>query len=202
MKKLENTKLIIPNDFLEKYDLDLSALMLLFLVKQQINIVNLKAQLAYAGYITIQNDNTTVTTELGELIIKDLWEFNNLIPKPENIDLLELAKEMQSIFPSGLKPGTNNTWRGNKYEIQQKLVKFQEKFNLELDREAILTATKAYVNSFNQNYKTMHTLKYFILKHVNVGGEMELKSELLSFLDNDIQESDNLLDDDYLSKLL
>lgn len=202
MKKHNDTQFVVPNAFLEKYDLDLITVLTLYLIYKNVNTVNLLAQLEHLHLITLKSPTQ------GELIpevipiMEELTSLNNLETPPDEEKLLELIRNMQEVFPKGLKAGTNNTWRGNKYEIKQKLLKFQDKFNILLDFDKILIATKSYVNSFNGNYKTMHTLKYFILKNVIINGEMEVKSELLSFLDNDISEDDNIINDDFFTNLL
>lgn len=202
MKSNKLTQFVVPNSFLEKYDLDLTTVLLLYLTYKNVNIVNLLAQLEHLGIITLKSLNQGVLVPQMIPIMEELTLLNDLETPPDEVLLLELVKNMQEVFPKGIKPGTNVPWRGNKYEIKQKLLKFQDKFNIPLEFDKILAATKSYVNSFNGNFKTMHTLKYFILKNVVVDGEMEVKSELLSFLDNDISEDDNMITDDYFTNLL
>lgn len=196
------TQFSVPNSFLEKYDLDLNTVLTLYLLYKNVNLINLLAQLEHLGMITLKSPNQGVLVPQMLPIMEELNALNDLETPPDEIKLLETVKLMQEVFPKGIKAGTNNTWRGNKYEIKQKLLKFQDKFNIPLDFDKILIATKSYVNSFNGNFKTMHTLKYFILKNVIVNGETEVKSELLSFLDNDISEDDNKISDDFFTNLL
>ena len=98
---------------------------------------------------------------------------------------------MRELFPKGMKIG-NSAWRGNVRELKLRMQKFFKLYG-DYSDEAILKATKAYVDSFNGNYTYMRILKYFILKsevkqHQNEMGEIvsqvEDVSELANMLDN------------------
>lgn len=109
--------------------------------------------------------------------------------------LIELCKAMQSLFPTGKKIGTSYYWRGNTMEIVNKLKKYFMRFGDQYGDEEILEATKRYVDSFHGDYRFMRLLKYFISKQeVNASGELEETSELLTFLENkneQTQEKEN-----------
>lgn len=108
------------------------------------------------------------------------------IDSTENIPteevILPLALQLQSLYPGGKKPGTNQYWKGNKKEIIVKLQGFYKRYGNEYTPEQIVEATKQYVDSFNGQYAYMQLLKYFIWKDMPNG---EKKSELASYLENE-----------------
>lgn len=105
---------------------------------------------------------------------------------------IKLAEKLREIFPSGKKPGYAYTWRDSPECIADRLKKFFVKYGNHSD-EAIINATKEYVNSFNGNYTYMQLLKYFIWKNKVTGeevvrgrivGEVERQSQLAAYLND------------------
>ena len=149
-----------------------------------------------------------------ELIIQD--EFGNYIPYqywddevqnvllesdkeiPKDNDLNWLVGQLREIFPKGIKTGSA-AWRGNRREITLRLQKFFKIYENTYSDEAIISATKRYVESFNGNYTYMRILKYFILKdEVKIAEDgsryVEQVSELANFLENDMEQHQDFCD--------
>ena len=115
-------------------------------------------------------------------------------PEVSADDIIDgLAKQMINIFPKGMKPGTNQTWRSNPTDIARRLRKFQSRYP-QYEVTQILDATKRYVQSFNGHYDYMRILKYFIWKddvryNEEGKGYIDSYSELANFIEN--EESGN-----------
>lgn len=100
-------------------------------------------------------------------------------------ELLALANELKEIFPEGRKAGTTYSWRGSSAEIAKKLKNLIVKYGCTFTREEAIEATKAYVASFNGDYKYMKLLKYFLLKTPrNNNGDVEVESDFMAYLEN------------------
>ena len=137
-------------------------------------------------------DNTTnlyLTPHWDDEVSAIILESDNSVPDKDRIE--NLVNKMRELFPKGMKIG-NSAWRGNVRELKLRMQKFFKMYG-DYPDEAILKATKAYVDSFNGNYTYMRILKYFILKseikqHQNEIGEIvsqvEDVSELANVLDN------------------
>ncbi len=113
---------------------------------------------------------------------------------------VNLANKLREIFPAGKKPGYAYTWRDSPSCIVDRLKKFFLKYRPMFDKkgidysdEAIIRATKEYVDSFNGNYQYMQLLKYFIWKNKVTGeevvrgrvvGEVERQSQLAAYLED------------------
>lgn len=100
-------------------------------------------------------------------------------------DFESLANQLREIFPKGNKAGTNYNWRGSTAEIARKLKNLVVKYGCKFTDEEAIEATKAYVASFNGDYKYMKLLKYFLLKTPrNNNGDVEIESEFMTYLEN------------------
>ena len=100
-------------------------------------------------------------------------------------DLGHLADKLREIFPKGNKVGTNYNWRGSTAEIARKLKNLVVKYGCRFTDEEAIEATKAYVASFNGDYKYMKLLKYFLLKTPrNNNGDVEVESDFMTYLEN------------------
>lgn len=95
----------------------------------------------------------------------------------------KLAKEMMNLYPKGIKPDTNKSWRGSLVTNANRLYSLQNKFQLKLDFEKVLEATKLYLKTFETDQRTMRTLQYFIWRSDIKDGIAELKSDLLDYLE-------------------
>ena len=192
-------KITISDGALDKKGLSPEQAFLLLAIKQNPDINTVFKSMLDLGYIKPSIDDNTGTARfrVNSEIDKKLQEA--LIASDRDIptitDLEELAMKMKELYPSGVKPGTNNIlWKSNKREVVIKLQKFMKMYKYsytdsegnEKERnytyEEILTATKIYVDSFINDNTTMRVLKYFILKKdPNTGEEV---SELASILEN------------------
>lgn len=123
--------------------------------------------------------------------VKDILEESVII---KTRSYKELAAELKTIFPPGKKEGTNRYWAEGVALIERRLKLFEKKYGL-YSPESILEAAKKYVEGFNGNYRFMRTLRYFIFREeIGVAGEVESKSDLLTYLEN-AGEEDGLRND-------
>jgi hypothetical protein len=95
-----------------------------------------------------------------------------------------LADKLREIYPKGKKEGTNYQWRDSTSIIAKKLKAVVRRYGKEFTDEEAVNACKAYVASFNGDYRYMQLLKYFISKAVLVDGIIEENSQLLSYIEN------------------
>lgn len=114
--------------------------------------------------------------------------------KDEKNEYEDLAKELKEIYPKGKKPGTNDYWTDGNQLLVKRLKIFEKKYG-KFKHEDIIETTKRYVESFNGNYRTMRLLKYFIFKEENKNGEIESKSDLLTFMENKDEDNKNISQD-------
>lgn len=100
--------------------------------------------------------------------------------------LLELAKKIQGIFPSGYKTdersGAKYYHKSNSKAIQNALKRFIAYYE-DYSDEDILDAAKRYVNSFRGNYSRIEMANYFVFKDNRTKGG-EITSSLATFLEN------------------
>lgn len=103
-----------------------------------------------------------------------------------------LANKLREIFPRGNKAGTNYNWRGSTAEIARKLKNLVVRYGCRFTDEEAIEATKAYVASFNGDYKYMKLLKYFLLKTPrNNNGDVEIESDFMTYLENEGAAEEN-----------
>lgn len=190
-------KYIIDEKVCEKHNLTITeVLCLLFLKSCDGNCSDVVSKLIKEEKII--ESNTLDSNNIDYLYLTPHWddevssiilESDNSIPDKDRIE--NLVNKMRELFPKGMKIG-NSAWRGNVRELKLRMQKFFKMYG-DYSDEAILKATKAYVDSFNGNYTYMRILKYFILKseikqHQNDLGEVisqvEDVSELANILEN------------------
>lgn len=190
-------KYIIDEKVCEKHNLTITeVLCLLFLKSCDGNYSDVVSKLIKEEKII--ESNTPDSNNIDYLYLTPHWddevssiilESDNSVPDKDRIE--NLVNKMRELFPKGMKIG-NSAWRGNVRELKLRMQKFFKLYG-DYSDEAILKATKAYVDSFNGNYTYMRILKYFILKseikqHQNDLGEVisqvEDVSELANMLDN------------------
>lgn len=114
---------------------------------------------------------------------------------------VNLAKQLQELYPEGKKEGTNYYWRDSVNVIAKKLKSIVKKYGDCFTDEQAIEATKHYVASFNGNYHFMQLLKYFICKNVVRDGETEEQSQMLSYIENAGQEDKQQLSIDWENEL-
>lgn len=190
-------KYIIDEKVCEKHNLTITeVLCLLFLKSCDGNYSDVVSKLIKEEKIielNIPNSNNVdylyLTSHWDDEVSSIILESDNSVPDKDRIE--NLVNKMRELFPKGMKIG-NSAWRGNVRELKLRMQKFFKMYG-DYSDEAILKATKAYVDSFNGNYTYMRILKYFILKseikqHQNDLGEVvsqvEDVSELANILDN------------------
>ena len=190
-------KYIIDEKVCKKHNLTITeVLCLLFLKSCDGNYSDVVSKLIKEEKIIESNtpdsnnvDYLYLTPHWDDEVSSIILESDNSVPDKDRIE--NLVNKMRELFPKGMKIG-NSAWRGNVRELKLRMQKFFKMYGNYSD-EAILKATKAYVDSFNGNYTYMRILKYFILKseikqHQNEMGEVisqvEDVSELANMLDN------------------
>lgn len=177
-------KLTLTTDAIKKHDTEPGIFMLLAIsagLKTEQEITRLLEQ-GLIGRIMGANGYTGdyFLTDAGvNLINKVIYDSDEDIPGEE--ELLQLATDLQQLFPKGKKPGTIQYWRGSQKEIFVKLQGFYKRYGRAFSSEEIINATRRYVDSFNGNYGYMQLLKYFIWKDKDNGEKI---SELASGLEN------------------
>lgn len=132
--------------------------------------------------------------------LKQHFDSEYTIVKPQEEEIVE---QLMKLFPSGIKPGTSKSWRGNKVENVKKLEKLKCLTKQELDYSLLVNATKKYIESFNGDFRLMRTLPYFILKRLYVDGTVEYTSDLLSAVEslNTEESALNTTTQDWVSNL-
>ena len=198
-------KITIDEDVCKKYGMTMSELLMILLVKLEVNILELGEQMADVQMI-VPHD-----TKNGKYLVTQRWNdtVENIILDSDKytqpIDRLDqLVIELQKIFPEGKKEGTSQYWRGNKREISLRLKKFFKLYDNTYTDEQILTAAKNYVETFNGQYNYMRVLKYFIWKDEKKLTEDEKIqvveiSDLANYIEN--ANSINDLKDEWTSTL-
>lgn len=83
-----------------------------------------------------------------------------------------LAAQLQSIYPTGNKPGTSYNWRGKAMEIEQKLKTLVAAHGFDFTESEAIQAAKEYVSSFDGDRGKMQLLKYFILRTDGKNGDI------------------------------
>ena len=197
---MRQTNLILDLKDLERKNVDLEEFLLMYLIYKETFIFSTLQKLVKEQKIRVINSQQFALVDEYKKFIEQSINTDILHPNNEE-KLTELARRLRDLFPKGIKDGTNNTWRGSEQEIVSKLIKLETKFKLNLDIEECVAATQSYIDSFNGNFRLMQTLKYFILKNINVAGELEIKSELLAYLDFLHQGTPVTRQDDFLSQL-
>jgi len=134
-------------------------------------------KLPYKGQVELSSaGNIVISNRLAEMNAKQI--------SPSGDRFEQLAEKVQNEYPEGRRAGTQYMWRDSKRIIASRLKKFFLKWGEYTDDE-IVDATRRYVASFNGDYRYMQLLKYFIWKNEVIGNEVELKSTLASYLEND-----------------
>lgn len=102
------------------------------------------------------------------------------------IDYEALARKLQEIYPSGVKPGTTYYWRGDTSMIAQRLRALVVKYDFVFTEEEAIRATKEYVNSFKDNEtRQMSLLGFFILRTKRTeDGDREIDSMFMTIIEN------------------
>lgn len=108
-------------------------------------------------------DSMVLSNNTRNLIAKVLIESDAKV-MGYDLNFEELAKKLQDIYPKGNKQGTTYTWRDNTAVIAFKLRTLVAKYDFIFTEDEAIKATKEYVDSFEDDNKSMKLLKYFILR--------------------------------------
>lgn len=183
----------INEDVLKDNQLELSDFLVLLTIKDNYDIVRIMKKLNQDSLILFnQAKNAFFISDKGLKLIDSVLEVKQKEEQNCN-DLRELATTLKSLFPKGIKPGTNTPWTEAVPLIMKRLEKFFEKFG-EQPYDKVIEATKKYIDSFNGDYRMMRVLSYFIMKNItNSDGEKEIKTDLLTAIENldDYEEQRN-----------
>lgn len=196
----------ITNEALTKFGVTLEQVAALLLVSDERSMLDIRKtldELCAKGlcYRYCVNDSDYIyyiSNEGAELVQNiDLY----VKTKDDGLDYIGLAAELRTIFPKGIKQGTNSRWVDGIALVAKRLRQFTTKYGV-FTKEEITDATKRYVASFNGDYSKMRTLRYFLWadKRNPTTGETEYTSDLLSFLE-DVEDKDSNLMDDWETQL-
>ena len=197
-------KIIIDTDACKKNGLDTDvALYLLSSLSGSLITVETFEKARQSGYILFGEPydknkpfpSSISLSNTGEFVAESIMA-DSKIGKSQDERLRNLANKLRELFPAGKKPGYAYLWRDSESCIVDRLKKFFLKYG-DYPDEAIIKATKKYVDSFNGNYTYMQLLKYFIWKNKVTGeemvggrlvGEVEKQSQLAAYLEDTEEE--------------
>lgn len=138
----------------------------------------------WAGADLFDDTKIVLSDNTKENVFNVLVDSDKLVEDKQD-DFEAIANKLREIFPKGNKAGTNYNWRGSIAEIARKLKNLVVKYGCKFTEEEAIEATKAYVASFNGDYKYMKLLKYFLLKTPrNNNGDVEIESDFMTYLEN------------------
>lgn len=206
----------------QKNNISIGEALLMLAIHNKADLDLAQEGLVKKGYITADRDSLfqqigwRVTRKGAEIIDSVIMDSDK--KQESGARLISIATKLKEVFPKGKKDGTNYYWAEGLALIVRRLKLFFKKYgtslkamfpeesNLEKDEweyfleNKIVDAAKAYVTSFNGNYRYMKLLKYFIFKEkTGANGEVEGESELISYIENAGQEED--LRNDWTSTL-
>lgn len=188
-------KYTIDPAILEKYNITFEEFLWLLLNRKNVNIRQLTDSLVNKNVCdrSILDPTKPILSDKSTELISSILINSDKSVQNKDVEFEELAKQMQELYPKGRKSGTTYYWRGSLIEITKKLKTLVVKYNVELNKEKILEATKSYVQSFNGDYTKMRLLKYFILKtDRDADGNTKVTSDLMALVENaDQQDVDN-----------
>lgn len=180
-------KWTIDSNILDKYNLSMDEFVLLLFLARGGNIQECMNSLLAKKWVErniFHPDQVVLSLETKETVQGILLDSDRLVNGKQD-DFESLANQLREIFPKGNKAGTNYNWRGSTAEIARKLKNLVVKYGCRFTEEEAIEATKAYVASFNGDYKYMKLLKYFLLKTPrNNNGDVEIESDFMTYLEN------------------
>lgn len=180
-------RLAIDEKILAKNNLTLNEYLLLLFNAKGGDVHECVASLTakgWAGADLFDDTKVVLSDNTKEKIFNVLIDSDKLVENKQG-DFEAVADKLREIFPKGNKAGTNYNWRGSTAEIARKLKNLVVKYGCRFTEEEAVEATKAYVASFNGDYKYMKLLKYFLLKTPrNNNGDVEIESDFMTYLEN------------------
>lgn len=194
-------RLTIDKEYCEKNGLSIGEALSLIAIANDVDIGKSTQILIATGLVTSAGSDKLRLTNKGTEVINNVLIDSVKYPESSEDRLENLAKKLQSIYPTGHKEGTNYTWRGTVAEIVRKLKTLETKYKFKFSDEQAIKATENYVRSFNGQYRFMQLLKYFILKATrDSDGNTEIKSEFMSLIEN--EDTLNQIKDDWMSTMI
>lgn len=179
----------MTSETLKRNNISPSEIITLLMVANNVDYLATLDVLHKKSYVNYHNGKFSLM-EKGQQII-DTINFESGVPIKERCNQVSLAKQLKNLFPKGKKEGTSQYWTEGEALIAKRLHKFYDKYG-KFDDDTIINATKKYIEAFNGNYRFMRTLKYFIYaEKINVAGEQESTSDLLTYIENLNEESIN-----------
>ena len=177
----------IDSTVLDEYNLSMDEFVLLLFLARGNNVQQYINSLLAKKWIDrniFHPDQVILSLKAKETVQGILLDSDKLVNGKQD-DFEALANKLREIFPKGNKAGTNYNWRGSTAEIARKLKNLVVKYGCRFTDEEAIEATKAYVASFNGDYKYMKLLKYFLLKTPrNNNGDVEIESDFMTYLEN------------------
>ena len=178
-------KLAIDEKILAENNLSLNEFLLLLFNAREGDVHECITSLIAKGWAgaDLFDDTKVVLSDNAKGKVFDVLIDSDKLVENKQDEFIALANELKEIFPEGRKAGTTYSWRGSTAEIAKKLKNLVVKYGCSFTREEAIEATKAYVASFNGDYKYMKLLKYFLLKTPrNNNGDVEVESDFMAYL--------------------
>lgn len=180
-------KLAIDERILAENNLTLNEYLVLLLNAKEGDVHECIASLiakGWGGQDLFDDSKIVLSDNAKELVFNVLVDSDKLVEDKQD-DFEALAEKLKAVFPEGRKAGTTYSWRGSTAEVARKLKNLVVKYGCKFTHEEAIEATKAYVASFNGDYKYMKVLKYFLLKTPrNNNGDVEIESSFMDYLEN------------------
>lgn len=185
----------ISEDVCRKNGLIIEELLAILLIRTGVDIAAL--------YQSLIDKNILVKDMFGGYLVTQRWDdvaatilldSDKTRESPERLE--NLALKLMEIFPKEKKAGTCHYFRGNRKDITLRLKKFFKLYGNKYTDEQMVNAAKAYISSFNGDYRYMRVLKYFIWKDekkINEEGQgyIEETSDLATWIENEGQTEYN-----------
>ena len=183
-------RLTIDQAVLDKHDLTVSEFMVLYLTANSVDINSCMDSLVAKGLADrnlFAEGNIVLSDKVKDLVTTIAIDSDKSVVD-KDAEFIELANELREMYPAGRKEGTTYMWRGTTAEIAKKLKTLVVKYKYSFTREQVIKATKAYISSFNGDYRRMRLLKYFILKsEKDADDNINVTSDLMTLIENEGQ---------------
>lgn len=190
-------KYTIDTKVLKESHITLPEILMLMLVKTGADPPTIVSNLLSKEMITTDKTNELfprlcITPHYNDLLSNILLDSD----KDHQSDgrIITLAEKLMDVFPKGKKEGSTVYWRGNLKDTSLRLKKFFKLYGNKYTDEDILNAAQRYVDTFNQDYRFMRVLKYFIwkdeVKCIDGVNQVVETSDLASYIENANQEDE------------
>jgi hypothetical protein len=186
-------KITVDDHVLENNNLTLGEFLVLWLNARDEDIIACSESLIAKGLANknlVEEGKLVLSNNTKELVSSIIIESDKAVDNKEEW-FNNIANKLREIYPKGKKSGTSYMWRDSTAVIARKLKTLVAKYGYNFTEEQAIKATEEYVKSFGGDYRYMQLLKYFILKTVNNAGEIEIRSDFMSYIENEGQEASN-----------